>query len=220
MEINIFFDYLNILYLYLSIIVIPLLTFILSFKAVKQRKTTGKWSYIRLLVIGGLFAFSWITIWKFLFDETSINIIISKELYGIDAPGFSLYNIGLLLLVTFGLTIVFYGNGLESMYYAPFLIFFGMLAFHLVTGFSAWLRIYTYIIGFISLIFLYFTGLRIRDNGSLGLAIIFTLAIAALLLRGIDGSFILRTILNLGYNIFGLVFAAGYFKPFKKVGGV
>ncbi|TXT58437.1 MAG: membrane protein of unknown function [Promethearchaeota archaeon] len=222
MQIDNFFQYVRIFDSYLSVIVISLLTITLSIKAVKQKKQTGEWSYIRLILIGAFVSFCWLTIWEFLFAQTSIDRIISRDIFGINSQGFSIYNIGLAFIITFGLTLVFYGNGWESLYYTPILILFGMLAFHLFTGYSDWLRPYIYGAAFISLLFLYFTAFRIRDNGSLGLAIMFTLAISVLILPSLLGSSIpyLGTILNLASNSFGLFFATGYFKPFKKVGGV
>ena len=63
-----------------------------------------------------------------------------------------------------------------------------------------------------AIIFLFYTGFKYKENGSLGLAIFFLLAVMVLLIDGAAATFF-----NSGYIIFGVIFSLGVFKPFKEV---
>lgn len=212
---------LGILESYLSITIIPILSIILIIKAVKQKKRTGEWSYIRLLIIGAFLSFCWLLFWEFLFDRTNIKELIPIEIFGQHSSNFSIYNFGLLLIVTFGLTLITYANGWRSMYFTPFFVLIGMFIFFLITGFGEWLLPYIYTSAILSLIFLYITAFRIKDNGSLGLAIMFSLVLSTIIVPDLVRSFIpqIGLYLNYAYHFFGIFLATGYFNPLKKVGG-
>ena len=88
-----------------------------------------------------------------------------------------------------------------------------MLLLFLFTGFDAFLETYIMIAGAVGVIFLYFTGIRVKDNGALGLAIFFTIAFGTIL---IDDHWVAQ-ISIIVYSVFILIFSLGYFKPFKEV---
>ena len=115
-------------------------------------------------------------------------------------------------MVSLGLCLVFYANRLESLYYLSLFIFGGMIIFYYLTGFDAWLEFYIQIAAIISLVFIYFTGFRIKDNGALGLAVFFTLAFSTLI---IEMTYVTQ-ILILSYNIFVVILSLGYFRVFKE----
>jgi hypothetical protein len=89
---------------------------------------------------------------------------------------FGLYNTLVAMMITIGLTLIFYINRVEFLYYAPIFFFTGMYIFYLFTGFDSWLEDYTTYGGVASIIFLFFTAFRVKDNGALGIAIFFALA--------------------------------------------
>jgi hypothetical protein len=62
------------------------------------------------------------------------------------------------------------------------------------------------------LLFFYITGFRLKDNGSLGLGIFFTIAFASV----IAGENVVGDILTFLIAIMGMIIALGYFQPYKQ----
>jgi hypothetical protein len=115
-------------------------------------------------------------------------------------------------MVSLGLSLVFYANRWEVFYFFSLFFFGGMVIFYYLTGFSAWIEWYIQITAIFSLGFMYLTSFRIKDNGTLGLAIFFTLAFSTLVL---DISMV-NQIIIIVYNVLILIISLGFFKPFKE----
>ena len=71
---------------------------------------------------------------------------------------------------------------------------------------------YLYLAMIIGMSFLVITGLRLKDNGALGISIFFIIAIPILFL----GEHIVSQIFGIAHAIFGIYFSLGYFRPFKE----
>jgi hypothetical protein len=107
---------------------------------------------------------------------------------------------------------VFYANGFETLYYSSAFIFGGMFITFLLTDYAGFLIPYIFTGGTIAVTFLFVTGFRLKDNGSLGLAIFASLIFPTL----ISEKTIIGQLMSLAYPIFGIILAFGYFKPFKE----
>jgi len=132
--------------------------------------------------------------------------------YGGNYNGFNIYSLVIGLIASMSITIVTLANRWDFLQYTSLFFYGGMILLYAFTGFDAFLEPYIYFAGGGSIIFLYFTAFRVKDNGALAMAIFFTLAF---------GTVILDVALITGfsvviYNIVILVFSLGWFKPFKQ----
>ena len=199
----------NIGYL-LSATAIPLAAIILGVKLFREKRRVGKYNYVRLIIFTVFTCFATLSVLEYL---THLNIFPWLNLiFGYSTTEINLYSILIGTMVSLGLVLVAYANRWEMLYFTPLVFFGGMVVFYFATGFDAWLEMYIQIAGVIVLVFLYFTALRVKDNGALGLAIFFTLVFSTVI---IDMSLINQFII-IAYNIFMMVFVLGYFRVFKK----
>ncbi|MFX1477611.1 MAG: hypothetical protein ACFFCI_05735 [Promethearchaeota archaeon] len=198
---------------YFNAILIPLATLIIGRKALKERKATGKWNPIRVIIFGVFTCFSAIGIIEFLLSVLSLELPLLEDFYGGGIENFDLYGFLIGMMVTLGMTMIFYANRWESLYYSALFFYGGMVILFLLTGFDIWLETYIMILGVIGIGFLYLTAFRVKDNGALGLAIFFTIAFGTIVLE----NHWVTQISILIYSIFILIFSLGFFKPFKEV---
>ncbi|MFX0023051.1 MAG: hypothetical protein ACFE9S_12060 [Candidatus Hermodarchaeota archaeon] len=192
----------------LSATIIPFATLNLGRKVLKEKKETGRFNYIRLIVFAVFSCFAILSVLEYLVELS----LFPSELFGYNIVSVNLYSILIGTMVSLGLSLVFYANRWEAFYLFSIFIFGGMVIFYYLTGFSAWIEWYIQITAIISLAFMYLTSIRIKDNGTLGLAIFFTLAFSTLIL---DISFV-NQIIIIVYNVFILIISLGFFKPFKE----
>jgi len=200
---------------YLGITIIPIMTIILGRKVILERRKINKFNMIRFINFCIFLTLSWILIWEFLYETTPLGGVLNYELVKsmeFDSPTFSLYSFGIGLIITLALVMMTYINRWESLYYVPFFIFAGMFIVFLLTAIAIFLIPYIFAGGVIAVVFLFATGLRLKDNSSFGLAIFATLIFPTLM---VAEKTIVGQILSLVYPIFGIIFALGYFKLFK-----
>lgn len=196
---------------YLGTIIILIMTIILGIRIWREKKNLGKYNIIRIITCGIFLTLTWMLIWEFLYESAGLDTILSEDLI-ISINTFSLYSFGLGLVITLALGIVFYANQWESLYFSSTFIFVGMFITFLLTEYTGFLLPYVFTGGVISVIFLFITGFRLKDNGSLGLAIFASLIFPTL----ISEKTIIGQLLSIVYPIFGIILAIGYFKPFKE----
>ncbi|MHA2288998.1 MAG: hypothetical protein ACXABG_09435 [Promethearchaeota archaeon] len=197
---------------YLNAILIPLATALVGRKLLKDKKATGTFNPIRAIIFGIFLSFSALGIIEFFLAITPFELTLLNEWFGGGIESFDLYGFLIGIMVTLGMTMIFYANRWESLYYSAIFFFGGMLILFLLTGFDAWLETYIMIAGAIGVVFLYFTGFRVKDNGALGLAIFFTIAFGTIL---IEDHWVTQ-ISILVYSVFIFIFSVGWFKPFKQ----
>lgn len=203
---------------YFNAILIPLATIIIGLKLVREKKSNGKYNPIRSLIFAVFFCFSLLGIFEFLINLFPLNLGLINAWFGGGVDNFDFYGFLVGSMVTIGVTIIFYAYRWESLYYFMFFVYGGMVIFYLLTGFDAWLELYITICGLLSVIFLYFTGFKLKDNGALGLAIFFTIAFATIAID-FGSEFLNHWITQISiliYSIFILIFSLGLFRPFKQ----
>ncbi|MGV9171482.1 MAG: hypothetical protein ACOC44_02540 [Promethearchaeia archaeon] len=194
-----------------AFIVLLLMDLILARRLFKEREQLGQFNIIRLLIFCAFLSFTWLLFWELIYESTPFFQNIPGDIL-VSNSTFSLYSIGVGMMVTIGLVIVAYGNQWESLLYAPFFFYGGMIIIYIFTGFDALLFPYIYFSAAVAAIFMILTGLRLKDNGSLGLAIFLLISLIALMF---EGSY-LGIIINFIYPSFGLYFSLGFFTPFKQ----
>ncbi|MBY9014203.1 MAG: hypothetical protein KGD68_00785 [Candidatus Lokiarchaeota archaeon] len=192
-----------------SAIFIPIATLILGRKLLKDKKETGKYNIIRLIIFLSFLNFSILAIIEFLLKNTPLIPPFIEELYSAE---FGFYNTSVAIRVTLGLTLIFYINRWEILHFSAIFFFIGMLFLYLFTGFSAWLENYTIIAGVASILFLYFTAFRMKDNGALSIAIFFTLTFSIQFIS----EALVSEIIIISYVAFVVIFSLGLFRPYKQ----
>ena len=201
----------NIGYL-MNVIAIPLATILIGRKLLKEKKVTGKLNDIRALIFFIFFSFSNLVILEFLVGTQFYSSPLLAELFGGNLDGFNIYLMVIGLIASLGLMMVAAANRWDFLHYTSLFFFGGMVLLYLFTGFESFLTPYIYFAGGTSIVFLYFTGFRVKDNGALALAIFFTVAFGSAIFENAMATSISVII----YDIFVLVFSFGLFKPFKQ----
>ena len=202
----------NIGYL-LNVIIIPLATIIVGKKLLKEKKATGQLNDIRAIIFFIFFSFSNLVILEFLIEiEVYSSSSILGDLFGGTLNGFNIYSLVVGLIASLGLMMVAVANRWDFLQYTSLFFFGGMFLLYAFTGFYGFLEPYIYFAGGASILFLYLTAFRVKDNGALALAVFFTLAFGTVIFDSplINGFGIIL------YNAVILVFSFGWFKPFKQ----
>ncbi len=195
-----------------TIIVAPIMTFLVARKLYIEYKETNQLNIVRLLILGIFIAFSWAIIPTNLVESTDLKYVVDINVIGWNLFTITPYSIAIGVMVTLSLCLIAYANRWETFYYAPLFIFGGVLIFYVLTGFSAWYQYFVLLCGIIGLVFFYITGFRLKDNGSLGLGVFFTFSYISV----IFGETIPGDIFTILIAVFGLIFTLGYFTPFKE----
>ncbi len=168
---------------------------------------------MRFLIFLIFLSFSWALIWANLYESTPLGTTFPTYIHSANnLEDITFFSIGVAFMVTFALITIAYANRWESLYLTLIFILGGSLIFYFFTGNINIYPIYIYASAFLGLIFFYLTAFRLRDNGSLGLGVLFTLAFLSL----IFGEAIIGQLFNIATSIFGLIFALGYFNLFKR----
>ena len=196
----------------MNVIIIPLATIIVGRKLLKEKKATGKLNDIRASTFFIFFSFSFLVLLEFLIRLEVYDTPLLANLLGGNYRGFNIYSLVTGLIVSMGITIVTLANRWDFLQYTSLFFYGGMILLYAFTGFDAFLEPYIYFAGGGSMIFLYITAFRVKDNGALAMAIFFTLAFGTVI-------FDVALITTFGviiYNVVILTFSLGWFKPFKQ----
>ena len=120
-----------------SAVFIPLATFLLGWKLFKERKSTGRWNYIRIIIFNTFLCFAFLSIIEYFVTVSPIATPSLKDAFYQENFGGYYFFIG--LMVSLGLILIFYINKWEVLYFAPLYFFGGMCVFYLFTGFYEFL---------------------------------------------------------------------------------
>lgn len=198
---------------FLGLIIFPLIIIISARKIWQEYKENGGLNYIRLILMCIFTIFYILQILETLYENSPFRPIFEE--YSIWAPSLFEFSIRIMLigvLASFAIGLVTYANQWDIFFYTPIFIYGGMLLLHFLTGFTLLFPIYIIAAALIGLIFLYYTGFNIKDNGSLGIAILFTFQLGSIILTNI----FITEMLNIISFIFALILGLGYFKPFEE----
>ncbi len=197
---------------YSTMIIAPIMTAIIARKVWQEYKETRQINYIRFLILLIFITFTWAIIPTNLYESTALKEMVDEETIGTNIYTINPYSIAIGFMVTFSLCMIAYANRWEPLYYAPLFNFGGLLVLYYLTGYDGLYPSYILLGGVVGLVFFYITGLRLRDNGSLGLGVFFTFAYVSVLFGETIPGDIFTTLIA----VFGLLFALGYFSPFNE----
>jgi hypothetical protein len=181
-------------------------------KLLKEKKATGKLNDIRASTFFIFFSYSFLVILEFLIKMNVYETPDLANLFGGNYNSFNIYSLVIGLIASMSITIVTLANRWDFLQFTALFFYGGMVLLYMFTGFDALLEPYIYIAGGGSIIFLYFTAFRVKDNGALAMAIFFTLAFGTVILD----IALLTGFSVIFYNIVILIFSLGWFKPFKQ----
>lgn len=201
---------------WITIFIVPLMMVIIGIRLIREYRRTNEINYVRLIIFFIFIAFTWAIVPTNLSEVPPFNTLINPEVIGFTEETITPYSVSLGLMVSFCLCMIFYINQWERIEWTPIFIYGGILLSYFITYFNPFYdllnAIYIYIAAIVGITFFYLTGFKIRDNGSLGLGILFTIALASL----VFGENIIGDIFTILIAIFGLIFSLGYFTPFEE----
>ncbi|TFG03050.1 MAG: hypothetical protein EU542_03425 [Promethearchaeota archaeon] len=195
----------------MNLFIIPITTLLVGIKLFREKKASGKFNIVRSTIFSIFFTFSILVILEFLVNVPVEKPTILVEWFGGLFESLNLYSFLIGVISSLGITLIAVANRWESFYFTSLFFYGGMVILFLFTGFDDLLMIYVYITGGASIIFLYLTAFRVRDNGALALAIFFTIAFGSV---AIDIALVTR-ISVLVYDVILIIYSTGFFKPFK-----
>ena len=196
----------------MNVIIIPLATIIVGRKLLREKKVTGKLNDVRASTFFIFFSFSFLVLLEFLLRLGVYTTPDLANFYGGNYRSFNIYSLVTGLIVSMGITMVTLANRWDFLQFTSLFFYGGMILLYVFTGFDAMLEPYIYIAGGGSIVFLYFTAFRVKDNGALAMAIFFTLAFLPVVLD----MALLTGVSAILYNVVILIFSLGWFKPFKQ----
>ncbi|MBD3195154.1 MAG: hypothetical protein GF317_08875 [Candidatus Lokiarchaeota archaeon] len=199
-----------------TIIIAPIMTAIVAIRLWNEYKSTNQLNYVRLIIFFIFLAFSWAIIPTNIIEVTVLSEIIPEEAIGNTLDTITPYSVAIGLMVTFALTMIAYANQWKYLYLTPLFVYFCIVFSYIATSFHplyhSFNQFYILIMAVFGLLFFYITGFRLKDNGSLGLGIFFTIAFASV----IAGENVVGDILTFLIAIMGMIIALGYFQPYKQ----
>ena len=196
----------------MNVIIIPLATIIVGRKLLREKKLTGKLNDVRASTFFIFLSFSFLVLLEFLLRLGVYTTPDMANLYGGNYKSFNIFSLVTGLIASLAITIITLANRWDFLQHTSLFFYGGMILLYAFTGFDAMLEPYIYIAGGGSIVFLYFTAFRVKDNGALAMAIFFTLAFIPVVLD----IALLTGFSVILYNAVILLFSLGWFKPFKQ----
>lgn len=201
----------------MGLFIAPLMTIIIAIKLWKEYKEVGQLNIMRLILLGIFISFTWSIYWTNLYESTDLRDLFNEEIVGTNVLTINFFSVGVGFMVTLSICLITYANRWKKLYYPPLIIFGVILVFCLITRYYILYTLYINITALFGLAFFYITGFRLKDNGTLGLGIFFTLCYLALAFEVENITLnILSQFFNLAIFIFGLIFVLGYFRAFGE----
>jgi hypothetical protein len=206
------FDWINSI---TQIIIIPIMVFIYSRKIHSEKQLTGNWNTIKLIILTA-----------FLIDLFSVAVedllfmldIIPMQYYAADMV-IALNRMSTGTLVMLGLCFIFYLLNWRTLIYFPLYFFIGIISYWLITGNDILYTIFCNVGGLFGVFSLLYVAIKIKDDGPLGLGIMYLLALISIAMEAIAplDAIGVPVLITTGEFIFGLFFVIGYFRPFAKI---
>lgn len=179
-------------------------------RVIKSYKSTRHINWVRVMILCAITIDFTVGLFRFIRLFTS-NAIIDFLFTGIGGyVPLSSWVSG--TIVMFGAMLAAYVNRKDSFLFFPVFMQFGAIVFYFITGDFVMEEYFTYIFGVIGIFALYEAGIRVKDNNALGFAIIYTLQFITVF----DFNPVFASITSSVGYFFGILLAAGIFRPFGK----
>ncbi|MFW9970678.1 MAG: hypothetical protein ACFFDF_10795 [Candidatus Odinarchaeota archaeon] len=194
----------------LGIVAVLIMVITLIIKLKDYHDKTNKWDIIRILMIIWFLGILYFNTWEFLYYNTPLQTVIPTSWIDIDYSTIVIQSYSVPVVIICGLYIVGHANNWLFLKIIPVIYFIIVILLIYLINFTI-LYLPSMLIGYLAvLVFLLYTGFKLKDNGALGLAIFFILTTFV----GISESYV-KFILGIIAYAYGVYFALGYFKPFK-----
>lgn len=195
----------------LGVVAIVIMVITLIIKLIDYHDKTNNWDIIRLLMIIWFLGILYFNTWEFLYYNTPLREVIPLSWIDTDYSTIVVQSLSVPVVIVCGLYIVGHANNWLVLKIVPLIYFTIVILLIVLIDFNA-LYLPSMLIGYLAvLVFLLFTGFKLKDNGALGLAIFFILTTFV----GVSESYS-KFILGIVAYCYGIYFALGYFKPFKS----
>lgn len=195
----------------LGVLSTVIILIILIIKLRAYHKKTETYDIIRTMIIIWFFCILWFNTWEFLYYNTPLNEVIPSIWMATDYSSIVVQSLSVPIVIIVGLFIVGKINQWKILEIFPFAYFAIIIGLTLLFNLGLLYFISMLVSYLLVLVFLFYTGLRVKDNDALGLAIYFMITMFV----GVTESYP-KFILGIISYIFGIIFALGYFKPYKK----
>ena len=194
----------------LGVVAIVIMIITMVIKLNNYHKKTNAWDIIRILMIIWFLGILYFNTWEFLYYNTPLGNVIPISFMDIDYSTIVVQSFSVPVVIVCGLYIVGHANNWILLKIIPAIYFVVVILLIYLINFTV-LYFPSMLIGYLAvLVFLLYTGFKLKDNGALGLAIFFILTTFV----GVSESYI-KAILGIIAYCYGVYFALGYFKPFK-----
>jgi hypothetical protein len=194
----------------LGVVAIVIMVITLVIKLTDYHKKTNTWDIIRILMIIWFLGILYFNTWEFLYYNTPLGNVIPISFMDIDYSTIVVQSFSVPVVIVCGLYIVGHANDWTLLKIIPAIYFVIVILLIFLIDFTI-LYLPSMLLGYLAvLVFLLYTGFKLKDNGALGLAIFFILTTFV----GVSESYI-KAILGIIAYCYGVYFALGYFKPFK-----
>ncbi len=194
----------------LGVVAIIIMVITMFIKLKDYHDKTNDWDIIRILMIVWFLGILYFNIWEFLYYNTPLHNVIPIYWMDIDYSTIVVQSLSVPVVIVCGLYIVGHANKWVFLKIAPVIYFIIVILLIFLVDFTV-LYLPSMLIGYLAvLVFLLYTGFKLKDNGALGLALFFILTTFV----GVSESY-LKFILGIIAYCYGMFFALGYFRPFK-----
>jgi hypothetical protein len=194
----------------LGVVAIVIMIITMVIKLTNYHKKTNSWDIIRILMIIWFLGILYFNTWEFLYYNTPLGNVIPIEFMDIDYSTIVVQSFSVPVVIVCGLYIVGHANNWIYLKIVPAVYFIVVILLIYLANFTL-LYLPSMLIGYLAvLVFLLYTGFKLKDNGALGLAIFFILTTFV----GVSEAYI-KAILGIIAYCYGVYFALGFFKPFK-----
>jgi hypothetical protein len=195
----------------LGVVAIIIMIIIMALRLREFHEKTDNWDLVRLLMIIWFIGILYFNTWEFLYYNTPLQNNIPSSWISLDYNDFVVQSYSIPVVIVAGLYIVGYVNKWMILKVLPVILYAIVVVISLFFE-PPFLFLYSMLFGYlIVLVFLLYTGFKLKDNGALGLAVFFLLTTVV----GVTESY-LKFILGIISYSFGIYFALGYFNIFKK----
>lgn len=195
----------------LGVVAIFIMVITMVIKLVNHHNKTNTWDIIRILMVIWFLGILYFNTWEFLYYSTPLQANIPLSWIDTDYSTIVVQSLSVPVVIVCGLYIVGHANKWVILKIVPIIYYAVVILLIVLFDFNL-LYLASMLIGYLAiLVFLIFTGVKLKDNGALGLAIFFILTTFV----GVT-DFYIKFILGIIAYCFGIYFALGYFKPFKS----
>lgn len=185
-------------------------------KVILEKKATGSINTVKFLI---LMAFL-LEVYSILLEDWFYTWGIFPPSWQVPSDTLGVNTLGKGGIVTVGLCMTFYILGWKPFKLMPVYLYLGMIIYFFLTGIDVFYFWYVIIGGIIGVTVMIAVGSKLKDNGAIGLGILYLIAFVGVVFGMIPeimyiGPIRIAPFFFISQYTFGVYFSLGYFKPYK-----